>query len=143
MLVTLPDHLMLNPNDEVTWFVTSHSSNPDTTVESNERWSFLYDIDAVGETDFSGMPTVFSIAATYPNPFNPTLRVVVGLPDAAPLKLRVYNVLGREVAKLADSAHPAGYHSFRLNAAHLAGGVYFIHAEAAGKKDLGKVLLMK
>lgn len=97
----------------------------------------------VGE-DTNALPTVYSIEKAYPNPFNPTTVVRVGLPKAANLDVVVYNVLGKEVARLATGRYAAGYHSLVFDAHTMASGVYFVRATVPGKlNQVRKVVLVR
>ncbi len=142
--VDLDTLFTLENGDTLTWYVTAHSMYPDTTVECLERFTIIYDIDSAPDGAKEGMPTEFSIASAYPNPFNPSLSITIGLPERADLRLNVYNVLGRQVATLADGPFNAGYHSFLFDAQHLSSGIYFVRADNShGILDIRKVTLIK
>ncbi len=89
------------------------------------------------------IPNDFVLEQNYPNPFNPTTIIRFGLPQQSKVTLKVYNVLGREVATLVDQVRPAGYHLVHWNAGHLASGFYFTRMEAGSKVLLNKMLLVK
>jgi len=57
------------------------------------------------------IPTVYSLSHAYPNPFNPNTTIRFGLPEAAPTRLVVYDILGREVRQLVEGTLEAGYHN--------------------------------
>jgi len=75
-------------------------------------------------------PTVFALDQNYPNPFNPSTRIQYQLPVDSRVSLKVYDMLGREVATLVDEERPAGYHDVKWFAANSASGVYFYRMEA-------------
>lgn len=80
----------------------------------------------------------------YPNPFNPTTALSYTLPQAAPVRLTVYDALGRQVAVLVDTAHQAaGQHQVTFEASHLASGMYLYRFESAEVVQTGRMLLMK
>jgi uncharacterized membrane protein len=90
------------------------------------------------------MPSAYQIAEIAPNPFNPTTTITLALPAASELNLRVVNVLGQQVATLADGKISAGNHSFVFDGANLASGVYFVHAVVPGEMNqIQKITLMK
>jgi hypothetical protein len=99
------------------------------------------------------LPQDFSLAQNYPNPFNPATRITFALPEQASVSLRVYDVLGREVATLASGLMAAGYHTAVWNGVTGSGtdvssGVYFYRLEAtsaSGKtySSLKKMLLLQ
>ncbi len=90
------------------------------------------------------LPTVYAMENAYPNPFNPTTNITVSLPEAADLKVLVYNVNGRLVAELADNRYNAGYHHLTFDASLLASGMYFVQAVVPGQlNEVQKVMLVK
>ncbi len=89
-------------------------------------------------------PTDYRVQAVYPNPFNASTQVAVTLPTATAVTIRVFNVMGQEVARLADGQLSAGEHTFTFDAAELASGTYFLHVQAPGKlAELQKLTLVK
>lgn len=81
--------------------------------------------------------------SNYPNPFNPTTTITFNLPEKDNVKLAVYDILGREVIKLADGAYEAGEHSFQFDASNLPSGVYLYKIETSRGMLSKKMLLMK
>ncbi len=75
-------------------------------------------------------PVSFDLAQNYPNPFNPMTRIRFDLPQAARVRLVVYDLLGRRVAVAIDETLPAGRYVHRFDAADLASGVYLYRLEA-------------
>jgi hypothetical protein len=100
---------------------------------------------AVGvEEEEIQLPTQFSIINVYPNPFNPTLNVEIALPYSSDLNVKVYNLVGSEVANLTNGVRRAGYHNFVFDGSSLSSGVYFVHASVPGQlTQIQKVVLMK
>ncbi|HYE95926.1 MAG TPA: T9SS type A sorting domain-containing protein [Rubricoccaceae bacterium] len=86
-------------------------------------------------------PTSFQLHEAYPNPFNPATRIGFDLPEAADVRLAVYDVLGREVAVLAEGRHTAGTHEVVFDAAGLPSGVYVYRLEA-GAQTLTRTLTL-
>ncbi|MDL1893370.1 T9SS type A sorting domain-containing protein [Sphingobacteriales bacterium CHB3] len=87
------------------------------------------------ENDGSGVPKSFDLSQNYPNPFNPTTTIQYALPAAASANLKIYNLLGQEVATLVEGLQSAGYHTAPWNGrnrygAQAATGVYFYRIEA-------------
>ena len=87
--------------------------------------------------------TTFALGNNYPNPFNPTTMVPFSLAEAAHVSIKVYDLLGREVAVLVDGAMSAGRHEVTFEASTLPTGVYLIRMEAAGIVQVQRVTLMK
>jgi hypothetical protein len=78
-----------------------------------------------------------------PNPFNPSTSIRYDLPRAAHVTLRVVNVLGREVAVLADEMKPAGSYHVTFDGTNLSSGVYFVRLEAGSFSQTRKLVLLK
>jgi hypothetical protein len=85
----------------------------------------------------------YALSQNYPNPFNPTTRIEFTLPEASKVKLRVYDVLGREVMVLKDELLEAGYHTVEFSGTALSSGLYFYRLEAGKFTALKKMLLVK
>ena len=93
-------------------------------------------------------PTEIALDGNYPNPFNPRTTIGYTLPQTARVDLRVYDMLGREVARLVSTEQAAGYHEAAWEATRFASGVYIYRlvAEAqAGERAVRQrtMLLVK
>ncbi|MBK6912028.1 MAG: trypsin-like peptidase domain-containing protein [bacterium] len=89
------------------------------------------------------LPESYELHQNYPNPFNPSTSIAYDLLEASHVSLKVFDVLGREVATLATGHHEAGRYTVNFDAASLASGVYVYRLEANGFVDSKKMLLMK
>jgi len=85
----------------------------------------------------------FYLAQNYPNPFNPTTRIAYQIPKTSEVKLKVYDVLGREVETLVSGVQQAGRYEVMFNASRLASGVYFYRWNAGRFTETKKMLLVK
>jgi Secretion system C-terminal sorting domain len=122
--------------------------NYDSRVESNVFAQLIMDeyttTSDAPEYVKAPIPEEYVLHSAYPNPFNPTSVIAVGLPVSSDLKVKVYNMLGKEVATLVDGKCASGYHAFQFDASDLASGVYFVKAVVAGKMNqTQKIILMK
>ena len=88
-------------------------------------------------------PTRISLHQNYPNPFNPTTQIRYDLPEAAEVRLEVFNVMGQRVATLVNGHQTAGVHTVNFNATRLASGMYLYRLESAGTVLTRKMLLVK
>ncbi len=89
------------------------------------------------------VPTVYSLDQNYPNPFNPSTTISYSLTSPSKVKLRVYDLLGEEVATLVDADKAAGVHEVTFNGQDLRSGVYLYRLSAAGSTISKKMLLIK
>jgi hypothetical protein len=109
--------------------------------------SALYDI-ATGVDPVAGAPPppAFRLFQNYPNPFNPTTTISFAVPGSAAsrsLSLRVYDLLGREVATLANGTYHGGLYSVVWDGRSLSSGVYICRLETEGAAFVQKMVLMK
>jgi hypothetical protein len=94
----------------------------------------------------SNLPAEFMLEQNYPNPFNPSTTIRYQLPARSHVVLKVYDILGREIAALADELQDAGSRSVVLHAERLASGTYFYRLQANpvdGRKSGGIVVTKK
>lgn len=91
----------------------------------------------------TAMPTEFELAQNYPNPFNPSTTIQFALPVAGNYSLKVYNIIGQEVANLIQSELTAGVHKINFDASRLASGVYFYRLSGKNVNISKKMLLIK
>ncbi|MCX6641306.1 MAG: T9SS type A sorting domain-containing protein [bacterium] len=91
----------------------------------------------------NAVPTEYSLGQNYPNPFNPLTSINFKLPQAGLVKLTVFDVMGREVAKLVNGLREAGAHSVTFDASGLASGIYLYKLEAGSFTDVQKMVLLK
>ncbi|MBU0520243.1 T9SS type A sorting domain-containing protein, partial [bacterium] len=85
----------------------------------------------------------FELVGAYPNPFNPTTTISYALPTAGSVELSVFDISGREVAKLVDGYRDIGVHNVQFDATGLASGVYLYRLNANGNVAVNKMVLMK
>lgn len=95
------------------------------------------------EQSSSEVPSAFALSQNYPNPFNPSTTVSFAIPNVSFVVLKVYNLLGQEVATLVNDKLNAGTYTAQFNAAGLSSGVYFYRLEAGKFVEQRKMLLLK
>ena len=97
--------------------------------------------------DENELPKEFSLSQNYPNPFNPSTRIQYAISSRQFVSIKVYDVLGNEVAKLVDEYKPAGKYEIEFNPAssikNLASGIYFYRLKAGDFVETKKMILIK
>ena len=109
------------------WTVIKYSQTQTVSVEAQQRNS----------------PATFRLEQNYPNPFNPTTVVSGQWTADSRVRLAVYDILGREVAVLADGRFPAGRFSFIFDGSRLASGVYFYTLTVGSMRLSRSMMLLK
>ena len=151
--------IIFTPKNSLTprtiFFPFALSSITDSTVAQNLiENTALFFFPQMGTTDVREdhrtVPSAFSLEHNYPNPFNPVTMIRFRLPFISNVSLKIYDVLGREVATLIDGRKLAGTYEVDFNAHQLASGVYFYKLRAidvttrnAEFTDVKKMLLLK
>ena len=93
-------------------------------------------------------PTEFVLSQNYPNPFNPRTTIHFQIPEAAYVKLKIYNAAGQEIRSLLDGAYKAGYHSITWDSKDNLGqfvssGLYIYKMKAGEFIDVKKMQILK
>ncbi|HLT48740.1 MAG TPA: T9SS type A sorting domain-containing protein, partial [Rubricoccaceae bacterium] len=95
------------------------------------------------EPPVSGIPEAYTLRPVYPNPTRGRAVVPFVVPTAGRVRVAVYDVLGREVAVLADGLHGAGAHEAVLDGAGLASGVYVVVLEGEAARATRKLTILR
>ena len=110
-------------------------TNPTTTA-----WFLKPTPVSTEQLDYT-LPESFVLSQNFPNPFNPSTTITYQIPHDGSVSLRVFNVLGKEVALLAEGTHQAGEHRVRFDASALTSGVYFYRLRS-GNLVLQKTMII-
>jgi len=89
------------------------------------------------------LPSKMALSQNYPNPFNPTTNIKYSVPQSGFVTLKVYNILGQEVATLLQKQQRAGNYIATFDASKLASGVYLYRLEIGGTSITKKLVLLK
>lgn len=108
-------------------------------------WKFYIDGVTPVEVESNETPSNFSLSQNYPNPFNPSTTINFTMPEAGMVILKVYDVLGKEVATLVDKELNAGTYSQNFDASNLnlSSGIYFYRLETGNFIQTKKMMLVK
>jgi len=88
-------------------------------------------------------PDSYLLKQNYPNPFNPSTIISWQLPESKFVTLKIYDVLGNEVASLVNEEKPAGNYEVEFNATNLSSGIYYYKLVAGNFIDVKKMILLK
>lgn len=106
------------PNFNAAWMTVLNYLNPSTPISDfTENKIFFKRIS-------------FYLFDNYPNPFNPSTTIYFNIPSTSDVKLIIYDILGREVAKIVNGIKYAGNYSIQFNGIHLSSGIYFYKLDA-------------
>ena len=123
--------------------VHSSGSSARTGAEYDQLYFDTSSSSPMGKPVFDGLvpavvaatPPSFQLFQNFPNPFNPTTKIRFDLTDEALVKLRVYDVVGREIAQLVNDQKAAGVHEVIFDGATLANGTYYYRLEIQSLTD--------
>lgn len=117
------------------------------TASATDVTNFTY--FSVGNAGFvsvekeEGLPTEFQLSQNYPNPFNPTTTIKFAIKEASFVSLKVYNVIGEEVANLVNEQMTPGNYNYSFDASKLTSGIYLYRLQAGDFVSTKKMILIK
>ncbi len=123
------------PSANATWSSQADMSYVDSVLDGTKK------IDAVKSVN--EQPHKFELQQNYPNPFNPTTSISFTLPHSGNVSLKVYNIIGEEVATLVNGFKTAQTYHVTFNATNLASGVYIYQIKFGNQAISKKMVLMK
>jgi len=116
----------------------------------NQDGTFKYSHQV--EVELGSAPKAFSLSKNYPNPFNPITEIKFQIPlspfsdkreQEVFVRLKVYDILGKEVATLVNEMKEAGIYTVQWNAIGFPSGIYFYRLESGGESKTERMLLLK
>ncbi len=119
------------------------------TPSEKSNWLFSLNYIQVMNSGSTGVlenisvPNAFSLGQNYPNPFNPSTTISYQLPVRCMVSLKLYNILGREVAALVNEEKSSGNFKIDFNAGNLPSGVYFYKLQAGNFVETKKMILLR
>ncbi len=120
--------------------VKNERTIPSIDAHSDELISYV--VTGVEENNNS-IPLGYSLSQNYPNPFNPSTKIQYSISSQQNVTLKVYNVLGNEVATLVNEEKPAGTYEVFFNGSNLSSGVYFYKLQSGSFVETRKLILLK
>lgn len=85
----------------------------------------------------------YILMQNYPNPFNPSTTIRYSIPKESFVTIKVYDIIGREIATLVNERKAAGNHSVKFNASNFSSGAYIYRIQSGGFTDTKKLILLK
>ncbi|MGD0037840.1 MAG: M1 family aminopeptidase, partial [Bacteroidota bacterium] len=119
-------------------FVVNCPIKPSAVLLDPEGWILKYSFD---ENDLP--PSTYLLEQNYPNPFNSTTTISYQIPEREQVVLKIYDVLGREVATLVDTKQFSGFYEYQWHAQNIASGIYFYYLNAGSVRLQKKMVLIK
>ncbi len=95
------------------------------------------------ENDNRAIPQTAFLYQNYPNPFNPITAIEFSLPKSEFVELKVYNILGKEVATLVSNKLNQGNHTYTFDGSNLASGIYYYQLMAGDFREVKKMILIR
>ena len=100
-------------------------------------------VDMVMDSSTQRVPANYLLTQNYPNPFNSTTKIEYSIPTASFVTIKVYDILGREIATLVYEEKPAGNYEVKFNGSDLSSGIYFYNLRTGDYSSVKKMILMK
>lgn len=124
------------------WILSiNDAANIDTG--SVKAWCLVVTYQTVIGIQTTEFPSYYSLDQNYPNPFNPVTSIKFSVPKQEFVTLKIYDLLGKEVAVLVNGITQAGFHTVDFNGGDLASGIYFYRINAGDFSSVKKMVLVK
>jgi hypothetical protein len=146
-------HAIPLPADKEYWYMTQEGALLIINGTESEQDTGMVEINSVilflGESLISSIPKIsqspknFSLNQNYPNPFNPSTTIEFTIPKSEYVELKVYNILGKEVATLVSRNLNQGNHTYTFDGKNLASGVYYYQLVAGDFREVKKMILLR
>ena len=139
--VRIGDYLGIDAHDGriVPIYTTTHLGSQDVFVSVIDSLGIVTSV----ASSHHSQPTSFALEQNYPNPFNPVTIIPYSLPPEQLVSLKIYNILGEEVATLVDREQPGGSYRVHFSPDNLPSGIYFYRLTAGGISETRKMTLLR
>ncbi len=130
------------PLGDLNWFPSTHAT---WNASKADEYDYIEGVlnGTVGVQTTKELPQKFQLQQNYPNPFNPSTAISYTIAKAGNVSLKVYNMVGQEVATLVNGYQAANTYNVNFNASKLASGVYVYELRAGNNVISKKMVLLK
>lgn len=151
-VTNMPATATFNPETKkFYWIVDEENPSPMTYTATSSRGSTSIEVPFVNTEGGLGVSNEdelvdrdeFNLAQNYPNPFNPSTTITFNLPQASEVSLKVFNMLGQQVATLINGRMNSGTQSIQFDASNLSSGMYIYRLQAGNISKTKKMMLIK
>jgi len=116
----------------------------DSTISDESDTTFVIDMfPSVDDSSSVGVPEKYDLYQNYPNPFNPTTQIKYQIPELSFVTIKVYDVLGNEIATLVNEEKPAGEYEVEWNSSDFPSSIYFYQLHTGNFIETKKMILLK
>lgn len=134
----------INPNDSATFYVAiAYGENESEMLAALQQAQSLYDTLTSVDNESYNYPFEFSLYQNYPNPFNPNTKIQFSVSKAQSVSLKVFDVLGNEIATLVNEELTPGVYQYNFDATNLSSGVYYYKLQSGNYSETKKMILMR
>ena len=144
--ITVPVHYINNEVPDIA-VITIMVTDENMSTAANGSYAEIDDISfdplVTGVKDESASPKSYSLEQNFPNPFNPSTTIKYSVAETGNTTIKVYNILGSEIATLLNEVKQPGNYELNFNAAELPSGTYFYSIESNNFRQVKKMILMK
>jgi len=130
-------------NAQIQEYLINLPNEPMSIIFDPDNWILKDVLSIIPEVEEEDYPSEFFLSQNYPNPFNPLTVISYQLPVGSDVSLKVYNILGKEVAILVEEYKPAGGYETEFDAATFPSGVYLYQLRAGNFVETKKMILLK
>ena len=126
-------------NHHVTLFKSFWSGDAIDVFGTMDRKPVVNGVEQLG----SDIPVSYELGQNYPNPFNPSTTINFSIPQSGLVTMKIFNILGQEVAELVNEVRNAGFHSVSFDASDLTSGMYIYKIQSGNFSATRKMMLVK
>ncbi len=127
---------------ETGWMITNEATGEDHILYGDGTLEITSPLEGLALSR-AAVPTRFALYQNYPNPFNPVTTIRYGLPEAADVRLVIYDILGREVTSLISGFYPSGFYDVVWDASSVSSGIYIYQVSTDYGQLTKKLVLLK